>query len=175
MKDLKAFNISFVGLKLGKHQFDYQVDKEFFDFFQYDEFKTIVVKVDLDFEKKSNMFKLLFLARGKATVNCDISNEPFEVPIKAKLPLIVKFGEEYNDDDDEILIIPHNEYQLNVAQLIYEMIVLSLPIKRVHPGIKDGTLKSDILNKLEDYQDTKEKTLDPRWAKLKEIQSNKKE
>ena len=53
------------------------------------------------------------------------------------------------------------------------MIVLTLPVKRVHPGIKDGSLKSEILNKLQEYK-VKENTIDPRWAKLKELQSNKK-
>ena len=52
------------------------------------------------------------------------------------------------------------------------MIVLSTPTKRVHPGIEDGTLQSDMLKKLEEYKEKKTE-IDPRWAKLKEIQTNK--
>tara|TARA_B110000093_G_C12701407_1_gene298351 strand:- start:273 stop:623 length:351 start_codon:yes stop_codon:yes gene_type:complete len=115
----------------------------------------------------------MFNSKGVVTVACDSTNEPFELKVKGNLPLIVKFGEEYNDNNDEILIIPQNEFQLNVSQFIYEMIVLTLPVKRVHPGIKDGSLKSEILNKLQEYK-VKENTIDPRWAKLKELQSNKK-
>ena len=40
--------------------------------------------------------------------------------------------------------------EVNIQQYIYESIVLSLPAKRVHPGVKDGTLKSEILEKLEE-------------------------
>jgi len=174
MKDLKEFNISFTGLKLGKHQFEYQIDNKFFEFFQYNEFKNATIKVDLDFEKKPNMFKLMFHSKGFVTVACDVTNEPFELNVEGNLPLIVKFGEEYNDDNDEILIIPHNQFQINVSQLIYEMIILSLPIKRIHPGVENGTLQSEVLKKLEEYK-TKEDTIDPRWEKLKELQSNKKE
>ncbi len=52
------------------------------------------------------------------------------------------------------------------------MIVLSLPLKRIHPGIEDGTLKSDILNKLKALEPKEEKLNgqeDPRWNKLKDL------
>jgi hypothetical protein len=32
------------------------------------------------------------------------------------------------------------------------MIVLSIPYKRVHPGIKDGSLKSEAIEKLDHWQ-----------------------
>ncbi len=174
MKDLKEFNISFTGLKLGKHQFEYQIDNTFFEYFQYNEFEKADIKIDLEFEKKHNMFNLLFKFKGDVTVACDVTNEPFNLAVNGELPLIVKFGEEYNDDNDEILIIPHNQFQLDVSQFIFEMIVLSIPIKRIHPGVEDGTLQSEVLKKLEEYK-VKVNTIDPRWEKLKELQSNKKE
>ena len=52
------------------------------------------------------------------------------------------------------------------------MSVLSLPHKRVHPGIKDGTLHSDILNKLKELEPKGKKLngkKDPRWHKLKDL------
>ena len=51
------------------------------------------------------------------------------------------------------------------------MIVLSMPIKLVHPGIEDGTLKSEILNRLKEFDINKEKSVnfDPRWNKLNEL------
>ena len=178
MKDLKEFEISFIGLKLGKHQFSYQIDNTFFEFFQYDEFENAKLKVDLLFEEKNNMFNPEFNSKGIVTVACDVTGEPFELEVSGQLPLIVKFGDEFDDDNDEILIIPHNSYQLNVAQFIYEMIVLSLPVKRVHAGIGDGTLSSEVLNQLKEFEKKKEEekeAIDPRWAKLKELKTNKNE
>ena len=51
------------------------------------------------------------------------------------------------------------------------MIVLSMPIRNVHPGIEDGSVKSDILNRLKDFDINKEKSsnFDPRWDKLKQL------
>jgi uncharacterized metal-binding protein YceD (DUF177 family) len=90
---------------------------------------------------------------------------------------VVKFGEHYDDDNDEVLILPHGEHQLNVAQYIYEMMVLAVPSKKVHPGIEDGTLKSDILEKLDELSPENKKEIeetDPRWDELKKLLIDKK-
>ncbi len=179
MKPLKEFNIPFVGLKQGLHKFEYQIGNTFFEHFEYDEFNASAIKVDLEFNKKTTMLELRFEANGTVNVNCDVTNEPFDLPIKNEFFLVVKFGEEYNNENEEILIIPFGEYEINVQQYIYELIVLGVPSKRVHPGVEDGTLESDILEKLDELS-PKEETLennneeiDPRWDKLKNLLNDK--
>jgi uncharacterized metal-binding protein YceD (DUF177 family) len=177
MKELKEYNIPFVGLSAGLHRFDFVLGNEFFKNFEYDEFNNSNIQVDLDFDKRVNFFELNFSFDGTVNVNCDISNESFDMPVNGELKLVVKFGEEYKDDDPELLIIPHGEYEINVAQYIYEMIVLSLPVKRIHPGIEDGTLNSSILDKLEELVPKenieKNESFDPRWDKLKDLLTGK--
>ena len=171
------FVIPFRGLKEGKHQFEYIVGNTFFDVYQYEDILGSDIKVKLDFIKKSTILELSFSATGEVKIACDVSNELYQQPIKAELNLVVKFGEAYNDEDEEILIIPHEAYEIDVAQYIFEMIVLSLPSKRVHPGVIEGTLKSDILDKLEELQPKEKnnnKFSDPRWDKLKELLTDKK-
>ncbi len=174
---LKEFNIPFSGLKLGKHEFVYEIENAFFESFDYQEFNGASIQVKAILEKMSTMMELKIKAKGTVNVDCDLTGEPYDQPISSDLHLVVKFGEEYNDEDDEILIIPHGEYQINVAQYIYEMLVLAVPQKRVHPGIADGTLKSDILEKLEELQpkEKKEPTdkTDPRWDDLKKLLTDK--
>ena len=177
MKMLKEYEISFFGLKEGLHRFEYEVDKEFFEFFKYDEFHEAKLFIELEFRKKSNMLELHFAGSGNVNVSCDLSNEPFDLPIEGQLDLVVKFGEHYDDDNDEVLILPHGEHQLNVAQYIYEMMVLAVPSKKVHPGIEDGTLKSDILEKLDELSPENKKEIeetDPRWDELKKLLIDKK-
>lgn len=171
MMKLKEFFIPFSGLKLGKHKFVYEIDDAFFESFDYQEFNGVSVHISAVLEKMSTMMELQIEAEGTINVDCDLTGEPFDQPIDSSLKLVVKFGEEYNDEDDEILIIPHGEHQFNIAQYIYEMLVLAVPQKRVHPGVEDGTLQSDILDKLEELQPkehtkSSEKT-DPRWDDLK--------
>ena len=114
---------------------------------------------------------LSFTAQGSLWLTCDVSNEIFPYQINTSLDWIVKFGDEYDDDNDEFLILPHGSYQVNVAQPIYEMIVLAVPVKKVHPGVVDGTLDSALLKKLEELQPKEEKleNNDPRWDKLKDL------
>jgi uncharacterized metal-binding protein YceD (DUF177 family) len=179
MKSLKEYIIQFVGLKLGKHHFDYQIDKKFFEHFEYDEFNDVNVKVDLFFEKKTTLLELQFKVTGTANVNCDTSNEPYDQEIEGEFNLVVKFGDEYNDENEAILIVPHGEYEINVAHYIYELIILSMPVKRIHPGIEDGTLQSEILERLEELSpkgsEEKEQTeeIDPRWNTLKKLLTDK--
>lgn len=177
MKDLKQFNIQYNGLKVASHLFEYQIDKTFFEAFNFDEFFNTDVKVELTLLKKSTMLELSFNANGTINVACDVSGEPFDLEITATLPLIVNFGEEFNDENEELLTLPYSEFQLNVAQYIYEMIVLSVPTKRIHPQVIDGTLESEALKRLEKLRVHKEETttdVDPRWDKLKSLITEKK-
>lgn len=180
MKQLNEYLISFVGLKLGKHQFEYQINNEFFENFEYTEFENSNIKVNVVLEKKSTMLELNFKHKGTVHVSCDLTDEMFDQPIKGKIKLIVNFGEEFNNDNDELLILQHGEHQIDISQYVYEMIVLSVPLKRVHPGIKDGSLKTPALDKLKELtgkekkkEITKEEVTDPRWDKLKKLLTDK--
>ncbi|BDB56065.1 YceD family protein [Flavobacterium ammonificans] len=180
MKKTKEYLIPFVGLKLGKHHFEYQIDNAFFDIFDYDEFQNSNIKVNVVLEKKSNMLEISFKHEGIVNVPCDVTGEDFDLPIKSKMKLIVRFGEEFNNDNEELLILPFGEFEVDIAQYIYEMIVLSVPLRRVHPGVKDGTLESEALKKLNELavketkkENKQEENIDPRWDKLKQLLTDK--
>jgi len=178
MNNLKAYLIPFLGLKIGKHQFDYQVDNTFFAHFDYDEFNDASVKVSIILEKKSTLLELEIKHKGTVNVPCDVSGEEFDLAIKGNLKLVVKFGDAFNDENEELLIIPHGEFQINVAQYIYESIVLSVPLRRIHPGVKDGSL-TEVIEKLEslapkENKESEQKNeIDPRWENLKKLLTDK--
>jgi uncharacterized metal-binding protein YceD (DUF177 family) len=180
MNRTKEFLIPFVGLKLGKHHFEYQINNAFFENFEYDEFQNSDIKVNVVLDKKSNMLELEFKHKGTVNVPCDLTGEDFDLPIKGKMKLIVRFGEVFNNDNEELLILPFGEFEIDIIQYIYEMIALSVPLKRVHPGVKDGSLKTEVLDKLNELQvkevkekENKEENIDPRWDKLKQLLTDK--
>lgn len=180
MSKTKEYLIPFVGLKLGKHKFEYQIDNSFFEIFDYNEFQNSDIKVNVILDKKSNMLELSFKHAGTINVPCDLTGEDFDLPIKGKLKLIVRFGETFNNDNEELLILPFGEFEIDIAQYIYEMIVLSVPQRRVHPGIKDGTLNTEALAKLKELtikeqkkEKKEEENIDPRWDKLKQLLTDK--
>ncbi len=178
MKPLKAFNIPFTGLKIGKHHFEYKIEEAFFEHFEYTEFNDVNIDVNVELEKKTTLLELHFKVSGWVNIHCDLTNEPFNQTIENKFDLVVKFGDEFNDEHIDILIIPHGSHEVNIQQYIYELIVLAVPTKRVHPGVEDGTLDSDILKKLEELspelEENKEKEdIDPRWNTLKKLLTDK--
>lgn len=178
MKPMKEYAISFVGLKIGNHDFEYKIDQKFFDYFEFEDFNDVNINVDVLLNKKSTLLELHFEISGHVNINCDVTNEPYDQNIENSFDLVVKFGQEYNDENVDILILPHGEHEINIQQYIYELIVLAVPFKRVHPGVEDGTLSSEILEKLEELspKEEKEKTdedIDPRWDTLKKLLTDK--
>ena len=172
MKSISIHKIEFAGLKVGKHQFSFELNKEFFENFSFFDFNDISLKVDIDLTKKSNLLELNFYAKGSVNVNCDMTNEPFDMPFDKEDFLVVKFGQEYNDEDNEILVLPFGEHKIILDQYLYELVILSLPRKRVHPGVEDGTLESEIIEILDELKPSGlGLEADPRWEKLKKIKN----
>ena len=177
MKQLNEFLIPFIGLKVGKHSFEYHINNTFFDHFDYSDFENSTIKVNAVLEKKTTFMELSLKHKGTIFVPCDTTGEMFDMPIKGKIKIVIQFGDAYNNDNEELLILPHGDFQVDISQFIYEMIVLSIPLRRVHPGIKDGTLQSDVLDKLQTLKVSQSKiteskitdNTDPRWDKLKQL------
>ena len=166
---IRDYDIVFSGLKEGEHSYIFKITDTFLKNFGFNELSKVSIKINLIFIKKNTLMELHLSGKGSYILTCDISNELFPYHVDSQLNFIIKFGEKYNDDNDQYVIIPHNSYKFNIAKSIYEMIVLSIPQKRIHPKVLDGSLNSKtlkILNKLS--PGSKKTELDPRWNKLKD-------
>lgn len=179
MKVTNDFLIPFTGLKLGKHQFDYTITQKFFESYDYCDFENCAVEVKVVLDKKTTFMELSLKHKGTVLVPCDVTGELFDLPIKGGIKVLVKFGDVFNNENEELLILPHGEHQIDITQYLYELIVLSVPQKRVHPGVKEGTLKNEALERLsvhsvnEVNEEIKEENTDPRWDKLKQLLTDK--
>lgn len=183
MKELKEFTIPFVGLKIGEHHFNFEIKKPFFEHFEYEDFNDANIHLDVLLDKKTTLLEFTLSFTGYVNVNCDTTNEPFNQEVDDTYHFVVKFGDDYNDEDEDLLILPHGSYEVNIQQYIYESIVLAMPSRKVHPGVLDGTLKSDILDKLEELslkeskeetaEDPEDEKIDPRWDTLKKLLTDK--
>ncbi len=180
MKELKEFTIPFSGLKLGKHQFEFEVKQAFFEYFDYDEFRNVNIHVDVLLEKLSTFLEFTLTFKGTVNVDCDVTNEAFDQEVDGSYHFVVRFGDDFNDEIEDILVIPHGSSEVNIQQYIYESIVLAMPLRRIHPGVEDGTLESDIIDKLEelsvkleDEEISAEDDTDPRWDQLKKLLTDK--
>jgi uncharacterized metal-binding protein YceD (DUF177 family) len=168
--------IPFSGLKLGVHNFSFQVDKAFFEQYEFSIIQNTEVEIEVEFNKKSTLFELQFDFKGKWYSQCDRCNDPLTVDIEGQEELIVKFGNEVYQETDEIKIIPADAYELDISDEVYEFIHLQLPSKVAHKKTdncnQDVIRKLEEINQKEDQKDSKE--IDPRWAKLEQLkQANK--
>lgn len=180
MNFLKQFSIPFVGLKQGKHQFEYNISKAFFDEFDYSPIKQGDLKITLELQKQETMMVLTFALNGKVTLTCDRCNEEFEWDIHSDERVLLKMSEEDYDTSDEIVTLSKNDYEINVANFIYEFINLAVPIVHIHPDLENGepgcnkeVLK--IIKKLSVSEQSDSKTIvqhDPRWDALKKLREN---
>jgi len=148
------FVIPFRGLGTGIHRFHYAIDGSFFEELEYSEIQEGNLTVDLTMDRQERMLLLDFLIQGTVDVPCDRCLEDFSLEVDDHPRLIVKFGDAYEEEDDDIIVIPHEEHQIDVRQHIYEYILLSLPLRRVHPDDELGqsTCDPDMLSALERLQ-----------------------
>ena len=166
---ISNYDIVFSGLKEGEHEYDYKVGDTFLKNFGFNELSQVNINIKSIFIKKNTFMELHLRGKGSYVLTCDISNELFPYQVYPELNFIIKFGEKFNDDNDQYVIIPHHSYKFNIAKPIYEMIVLSIPQKRVHPKVIDGSLNSKTLKILDKLSPGSKKTeIDPRWNKLKD-------
>jgi uncharacterized metal-binding protein YceD (DUF177 family) len=178
MKDLKIYDIKFSGLKNGNHQLKFHLEHEFFRHFNYDEFDKHNLDILIDFNKTETMLEFTVKSNGTIRLICDISGEAYDQQINGQIDFLIKFGETFNDDREDLIILPYHSHTFNIAQQIYETVLLSIPQKRIHPDIESGKMKTENIKYIINYQDkpeTENKEIDPRWAVLKKILTDKKQ
>jgi uncharacterized protein len=163
-----AFKIPFVGLKLGKYEFELDVDNAFFETLSYSLIEKGDLKVWLDLEKKETMLLASFYVEGTVEMVCSRCNETMDADVEGELEIIYKFGHEPYDDENLIVISP-DSFEIDVSQPIYELITVSLPLRPVH---EEGKCDEEMVKLIEKFQSKEKKDnndSDPRWSALKNL------
>lgn len=168
MEKQVEYQIPISGLSIGKHDFRYEIDGGFFSDFEYSEVREGNVEVRLSIDRRETMLDLHFDIGGWVLLPCDRCADEFQQPIENGYDFFVKLGSEYVEESDDVVIIPAEQPNFDVKSLIYEFIILSLPIHRLHPegGCNPEVLK--FLDEQTEFESVEEDT-DPRWQALKEL------
>ena len=157
MKALKTFTINFASLADGEHLFDYQIDNKFLKHFEATLVHEANIEVKLTMIKFLNNLELNFNIRGTVMTPCDVCSEEFDLPIEGSDQIIVKIVSEIPEESDEfnIVYLEENTSSINIAEMLYELITLSIPMRKVHPDDKDGhpTCDPSVLKFLKDSED----------------------
>lgn len=147
MNVLDQFSIPVSGLSNGLHGYEFSIEKEFFEAFEESPIKEGSVHVQFDFDKREDMYVLLFYFEGEVQVTCDRCLDPFALPIEDRQSLLVKFDDEPWEDAD-VVFIQKGTQMLNVAKYIYEFINLAVPMTKTHDDAGDDC-NPDMLKYLE--------------------------
>ncbi len=145
-KSTNEFIIQFVGLKLGTHRYEFNIDKSFFEGVENTLIDDANVLIELAFEKKETMMIAEFSLSGTVTTPCDRCNDPMEVRIHGDYRIVYKFGTEVSEDENLIILHPES-YELDLSAPIYELLVISLPTRRIHPEGECNEEVMDLYNK----------------------------
>ena len=169
----RDFVINFGSLAEGEHQFEFEIKDAFFKRFDHSIIEKGTIDVLVVIEKKDNMLLLDFTMDGIVTVQCDRCLEDIELEIEGFNELIVKIGGEGGELSEKVIVISSKEYEIDVAQYIYEFLSLIIPMRNVHDE-NGQQCDPEILKELEKHITNKSSNTptDPRWDDLKNINLN---
>ena len=175
MDALRDFIIPIIGLKLGEHSYQFNVDRQFFKEFDKTDIQDGCLQVDLILKKRSNHMELMFRVKGSVNCLCDRCGGDLKLPLSHQEMRIVKFSQEDFDNTDDVLVIGREDHEINVSHIVYETIFLGLPIRKFHDQESNGQIcDQEVLKRLKEYQKKEvNKGFDDRWSALKKIITDK--
>lgn len=172
MSLIDDYLIPFYGLKEGKYDYEFEAGSKFFEFFENPEIHGGDLKIDLRLYRKASFLELKFRIKGTLNVTCDRCLEDFDHEINSKNELYIRFGDNFEEISDSIIVIPREETRINVAQYIYEFSILALPLQKVHPEDERGNpaCNREMIDKLSKMAPNEaDQESDPRWDALKNL------
>jgi uncharacterized metal-binding protein YceD (DUF177 family) len=176
MSQRREYEIAFVGLKAGIHEFNYEITDKFFDEFQQQDFRNCNARVKLTLDKKNGFMLLKFELGGQLEVTCDRCNNSLPKDLWDEFGIIVKMVEEpevmnQQGDDPDVYYISRGESHISVENWIYEFINLSIPMHKTcnyenMDGPHCNKEAREMLKKLESDKADKE---NPIWKGLEKF------
>ena len=150
------FTLPLAGLPFGHTDHQYVINDSFFEDRDYSEVKKGVVNLHLGVEKMETMFVLTMKFEGKVVLQCDRCGDDYEQAIADSAEIYLKYGAEKGDEDQDVIIITKNDSEFDLSDLIYEYIILSLPIHRTHDD--ESLCNQEVLAKLHNFSQSEATT-----------------
>lgn len=168
--------IQFSGLKSGKYVFNYVLDSGFFEGFENEELKDGNVEFAVNLEKSERYLMIKFTFKGQINSICDRCLGEIIIPVEGEQTLCVKFSDTETSEDENVVFLPEDAYQIDLSQWMYEYVAVSMPMQKIHPeGECDPEMLKYINNEeIESEEDDNMRMLgegesDPRWDALKKL------
>ena len=144
MKHNREFEIAWQGLKPGMHEYSFNIGDDFMKEREApDEYHNWNAEIKLSFDKHDNFFQMHFDVAGTVIVPCDRCGDEFTLNLWDEFDLMVKLtggseDEEEQEEEADIVFIPRHETVLDISKWVYEFVMLSVPLQKVHPETSNG-------------------------------------
>lgn len=173
------YGIDIYKLPEGEHRFSFRLDDSFFEHMGRSIARTGALQVDVVLDKSTTLIKALFHIQGQVELVCDRSLDPFDHPVDLVETLYYKFADEAKDDGDDIVYISWNQMQIRVDQPVFDFVITSLPMRKLHPRFaheaedtQDALVYTTGGEEESNTPETPSKP-DPRWAALNQLKDKK--
>ncbi|MDR1004425.1 MAG: DUF177 domain-containing protein [Prevotellaceae bacterium] len=147
MGKFDKYKIDLKGMRTDSARYEYLLDNTFFANIDSPEVQKGKVTVVLTIKRSAHAFELNFQTEGVVWVPCDRCLDDMEQPVSSTDKLMVKFGRTLSEEGANLLVIPEDEGELNVAWYMFEFVALAIPMKHVHPPGKCNKAMSGKLRK----------------------------
>lgn len=175
MGQLRSYTLELKAMPAGSQQFNYVVDDAFFQQREGGEIRGGNVDVWMEADHKGDYFDLTFRMKGKITVGCDRCLDDMELDVDTDYQTTLKYAEESNNDNDEVIEVSEREREYDLTDIIYDTIALTIPMKHVHADGQCNAAMQQELDKHNGASQTEQENNDPRWDALRKLMDNNKQ
>ncbi|MGV3559898.1 YceD family protein [Larkinella arboricola] len=183
MKELQKYDIQISSLENKSYEFDFESGDAFFEALEQELIQHGSFKTHLVLTKSSSMIQLNFHIHGTVELICDRSLDSFDELLDIQEQLFLKYADHAEELTDEIELILWDTQQINIARYLFDFIVLSLPMKKLHPRFREEEANEDeeqegkVVYRSEPSaenpdDETSEPPIDPRWEALRKLNNN---
>ena len=148
-----------MGLKIGKHEFKFELADSFFENNEYSLIQKGKILVNLNFEKKETMMIGNYNISGRVTLSCNRCNDDLSIDIDGDYQLVYKFDSTETNDESLVIVFPE-EFELDIKDSMLELINVSLPARAVHD---EGECNNDMVDLLDEYVVNSEQEFDDEY------------
>lgn len=172
---LEEYSIAITKLKNQSYQYKWKGNDSFFAAFEDSLVKKGSFEVTMHLQKSEVLIQLNFQIKGKMELVCDRSLESFMYPFQTEGRQVLQFSDHDEVVDTEYELITKGTPEINVAQYIYELIMLAIPMKKLHPRFQKTQSKEELklvyssTTYSTETETNNASSVDPRWLELKKL------
>lgn len=132
MCDLNQFVIALPALGEGHHEYEIKADRSLFEGHGNVEVTAADIVAYVDIDVRHGAYEIGLTCQGWIEIPCDRCLDPMRLDVDEDYDFTVRYGEDY-DEADDMITLPEKEVNFDLAPIVADTVLLSIPLRHVHP------------------------------------------